>query len=119
MYTDLLDVNATSHQVRGDHDALLKVLKLSVHFDTLFLLHAAIGGYRGEVALAQKLVQGPVQLVLSSCSARVLVGLLCSGSALDKYDDLVEFERIQEVVEFPVLLILCELHVVLQRIVSG
>ena len=57
---------------------------------------------RGEVALAQELVQlsGPER-------------------ALDENDDLVELEFVQELVELPVLLLLLEGNVVLRQTVEG
>ena len=42
-----------------------------------------------------------------------------SQSALDKDDDLVELEGIQQLVEFPILLCLAELDVVLLKAVES
>lgn len=59
-------------------------------------------GNRGKVALAEQLVQ-----------------LGSTDGALDKDDDLVELELIEEVVELAVLLLLIELDVVLLQTVQG
>lgn len=68
-----------------------------------FLLgDATVDSNAGEVALRQQSIQ-----------------LGCSLGALDKNDDLVELQLIEEVVQLPVLLPLLKLYVVLLETVEG
>ena len=82
--------------VGRDEDAVLEVLEGLVHLDALLLLHRPVDGHRREVALLQQLVE--------------LDGAL---DGLDEDDDLVELQRVEQLVELAVLRILVELHVVL------
>jgi hypothetical protein len=80
---------------------MLEVLEGLVELDALGLLDARVDGHRGEVALLQQLVE--------------LDGTL---HALDEDDHLVELERVEQLVELAVLLILGELDVVLLQTVQ-
>jgi hypothetical protein len=99
---DTLDVDTTAENVSGNTDALLELLELLVATDTFFLADARVDGDRGEVALAEKLVQ-----------------LSGTSGAPDKNDDLVELEVIEKLVELAVLLLLLKLDVVLLKTVEG
>ena len=68
---------------------MLEVLEGLVELDALRLLDARVDGHRGEVALLQQLVE--------------LDGAL---HALDEDDHLVELERVEQLVELAVLLVL-------------
>ena len=87
--------------VGRDEDAVLEVLEGLVELDALGLLDARVDGHRGEVALLQQLVE--------------LDGAL---HALDEDDHLVELERVEQLVELAVLLVLGELDVVLLQAVQ-
>ena len=87
--------------VGRDEDAVLEVLEGLVELDALRLLDARVDGHRGEVALLQQLVE--------------LDGAL---HALDEDDHLVELERVEQLVELAVLLVLGELDVVLLQAVQ-
>ena len=80
---------------------MLEVLEGLVELDALRLLDARVDGHRGEVALLQQLVE--------------LDGAL---HALDEDDHLVELERVEQLVELAVLLVLGELDVVLLQAVQ-
>ena len=75
---------------------MLEVLEVLVHLDALLLLHRRVDGHRREVALLQQLVE-----------------LHCALHRLDEDNDLVELQRVEQLVELAVLRILVELHVVL------
>mmetsp|Transcript_36516 Transcript_36516/g.72731 ORF Transcript_36516/g.72731 Transcript_36516/m.72731 type:complete len:361 (-) Transcript_36516:1523-2605(-) len=98
---DTLDVDAAAPDVRRDEDAVLEVLEVLVHLDALLLLHRSVDGHRGEVALLQQLVE------LDSTLHR-----------LDENNHLVEFERVKQLVELAVLLVLLQLDVVLLEAVQ-
>jgi len=94
---DLLNVNTSSKDVSGDHDADLKVLELFVLFDSFGLFHwISVNAGGRKVDLLEDLVQN-----------------FCSLFGLDKDDKLVEVERIEKIDEFSVLLVLFELNKVL------
>lgn len=115
-----LDINTTTEDISGNTDTLVELLELLVALDTrwrsvnrcgqwrtrmnlpLLLADTRVNCDTGEVALAQQLIQ--------------LVGTL---GALDKDDDLVEFEVVQKLIQLAVLLLLVELDVVLLQAVEG
>ncbi len=68
----------------------------------LFLADTRVHSNRGEVAFTQQLVE-----------------FGCTESTLDEDDDLIEFEAVEEVVEFTVLLGLVELDAVLLKTVES
>ena len=91
-----LDVDAAAEEVRRHEDALLEVLEVLVAVDALVLAQARVDADGGEVALREQPVQlrGPRDLAHED-------------------DDLVEVQRVQQVVELAVLLALLQLDVVL------
>jgi len=93
---DALNVDAAPPDVRRDEDAVLEVLEVLVHLDPLLLLHRRVDGDRGKVALLQQLVE-----------------LHRARDRLHKDDHLVELERVEQLVELPVLLVFGQLDVVL------
>mmetsp|Transcript_9195 Transcript_9195/g.16849 ORF Transcript_9195/g.16849 Transcript_9195/m.16849 type:complete len:392 (+) Transcript_9195:196-1371(+) len=97
-----LDVNAAAEQVRGHQDALLEVFELSVLGNAVWLRHLSVNAHGGEVALLEEAVE--------------LDGALVLG-----HEDhhLVELEAVQQVRELAVLLLLLQLHVVLDQPVQG
>mmetsp|Transcript_21625 Transcript_21625/g.37103 ORF Transcript_21625/g.37103 Transcript_21625/m.37103 type:complete len:220 (-) Transcript_21625:1322-1981(-) len=97
-----LHVDAAAKEVRGDQDALVELLEGLEARDALLLLHARVDADAGEVALCQQ----PVQFV----GARHL---------RDEDHHLVEFQRVEQVVELAVLLGLAQLDVVLLQPVQG
>lgn len=117
---DALNVDTTTKDVGGNTDTLVELLELLVTLDTvavistdcnrdvvgsnlpLFLAHTRVDSDTGEVALAQKLIK-----------------LGGTESALDKDDDLVELELVEQVVELAVLLALTDLEVVLLETVKS
>lgn len=96
------DIETTGEDIGGDEDTLVELLERFVAGDTLLLGHGAVNANTGEVALDQQLVE--------------LVGAL---DRLDKDADLVELERIQEVVQLAVLLVLGDSDKVLLKTVEG
>lgn len=99
---DTLNVDTATEDVGRDTDTLLEFLELLVALDTLLLADTGVHGNRGEVALAEKLVE-----------------LGATKGGLDEDDDLVVLQLIKEVVEFAVLLGLSKLDVVLLETVKG
>ncbi len=99
---DTFNIDTSTKDVSGDEDTLFKVLELLVSLDTLFLSKTTVDADGREVAFAKKLVE--------------LVG---ARDGLDEDDDLVEFERVEQVVELAVLGRLFKANVVLLETVEG
>lgn len=99
---DTLDIDTTTKDVGGNKNTLFEVLKLLVALDTFFLTKTTVDADGGEVAFAKELVE-----------------FVSAGDGLDKDDDLVELERVEEVVEFAVLGGFFETNVVLLKTVEG
>jgi hypothetical protein len=99
---DTFNVDSSSEQVGGHHDACLEFLELSVFLNPFFLFDSGVDAQAGEVALDQELVE-----------------LGRAGNRVDEDDELVELEGVEEIDEFPVLLVLCQSHVVLLEPVEG
>lgn len=99
---DTLDIDTTTKDVSGNENTLLKVLELLVALDTFLLSKTTVDADGREVAFAQKLVQ-----------------FVSARNGFDKDDDLVEFERVEQVVEFAVLGRFFEADVVLLKTVQG
>lgn len=114
-----LNINTTAEDISSDTDALVELLELLVALDTvglsvvsrsvmarenlpLLLADTRVDGDGGEVALPQKLVE--------------LVGAL---GALDKDDNLVELQVVEQVVQLAVLLLLTQLDVILLQTVQS
>jgi hypothetical protein len=91
-----LDINPSPHQVRGDHDPTLEIFELLVRLNPFFLFHARVEAGAGEVALGEEFVEG-------------------GGTRDGVHEDyeLVEFKGVEEVDQFPVLLVFRQPRVVL------
>lgn len=117
---DPFDIDPSTEDVSGDTDAFVEFLELLVSFDAnnsisgsrdcgdsegclpLFLTDTRVHGNAGEVTFSQQFIEfGGTQ------------------SALDEDDDLVEFKAIQEVIQFPILLTLAQLDIVLLQPMQG
>lgn len=117
---DALNVDTATEDVRGDTDTGLELLELLVTLDTarcqsamlttqktlsnlpLLLTDAGVDRRAGKVALAQELIK------------------LCAAQRrTNEDDDLIELERVQQIVELAVLLALIELDKVLLQTVQG
>mmetsp|Transcript_14206 Transcript_14206/g.34034 ORF Transcript_14206/g.34034 Transcript_14206/m.34034 type:complete len:366 (+) Transcript_14206:330-1427(+) len=85
-HIDAFDIDTTSKQVGGDQDACVKILERFVLRDAFFLLHTRVNANGWKVALRQQSVQ-----------------FLGASNLGNKNDNLIEFQRIQQVVEFSVL----------------
>ena len=92
------DVDAARNQIGRDEDALVSLLEGFVPCQALFLVHPAVDGDGGEVALGEQFVEVRAPL-----------------HGLYKDDHLVEHERVKKVIELPVFLRLCQLDVVLHK----
>lgn len=78
---DSFNIDTTAKDISGNHDTLLKILERLVALDTLILAHLRVDADTGEVTVGQDAVQ--------------LVG---TRDGAHKDTDLIEFQRIQEVV---------------------
>lgn len=96
-----LNIDTSAKQIRGNHDAGLKVLELAVARNTLRLLHTTVNANGREVALNKQLVE-----------------LLCAANTLHKDNDLVEIQRVKQINELAVLARLLELNVILLQTVK-
>jgi len=99
---DLLDVDATAENFGGNEDAVLQVLEAIVDLDALLLSEVTVHGLGGKGLLVEDLGQ--------------LYGV---GDGLNKDDDLVKIERINQIGQLGVLFVLLELHVVLLKTMEG
>jgi hypothetical protein len=93
---NFLNINTTSENFSGNKNAMLEFLEAIVDLDALLLSEVTVHGFRRESLLVEDFSQ-----------------LDCVRYSLDKDDDLVEVERINEVSQLGVLLVLIKLHVVL------
>jgi hypothetical protein len=84
---DPFNIDSPAQNIGSDTNPLVEVLEGLVPRDSFFLWEAAVDGDGGEVALAEETVE-----------------FAGSTNRSDKNNDLVEFEGIEEVVEFAVLL---------------
>jgi hypothetical protein len=117
-HVDALDVNATTENVSGDADARLELFELLVTLDAvgesvihlapapymhlpLLLTNTGVDCRAGEVAFPEQFVE-----------------LGAAQSRAHKDNDLVELERVEQIVELPVLLALVEFDVVLLKTVK-
>mmetsp|Transcript_9395 Transcript_9395/g.19517 ORF Transcript_9395/g.19517 Transcript_9395/m.19517 type:complete len:386 (+) Transcript_9395:2415-3572(+) len=85
-HVDTLNIDTTSKQVGGDQNARIEILEGLVLGDTFFLLHTSVDANGRKVAFRQQSVQ-----------------FLGASNLGDKNDNLIEFEGIQQIVEFAVL----------------
>jgi hypothetical protein len=86
---DTLDVDTSSKDVGCYQDPLFEALKLLISVDSLLLLNAGVNANAGKIAFYEEFVQ-----------------FIGSSNRLHKDDDLVEFKRVKEVVQFTILGIL-------------
>jgi hypothetical protein len=93
---DPFNVNPPTQHIGRNTNALVEILEGFVPRDTLFLGKTAVDGDGGEITFAEKTIE-----------------FAGSADRFDKDDDLVEFESVEEVVEFAVLLGFGETDVVL------
>jgi hypothetical protein len=99
---DTFEVDTTTEDISGDKNTRLVFLEVVVHLQTFFLRHTTIDASRREVAFAEELVQ-----------------FLATTNIVDKNDDLVEFESIQEIGKLAVLFRFSEFDVVLKKTVES
>lgn len=99
---DTFDIDTTTKNVGSNQNTLLESLELLVSTNSLFLRKTRVNSDRREVALSEESVE--------------------FGSTRDGFDedaDLVEFERIEEVVEFAVFGSFFETDEMLLKTVKG
>ena len=90
-------VNNTKHsECQNKNTNLLEILELLVSWEPLLLSHSSVDGDGREVLLGQELGESHTTL-----------------HRLDEDNNLVELEHVQEFEEFPVLLGILQLNVVL------
>lgn len=116
---DSLDIDTTTEYISCDTDTLVEVLEFLVTLDTsgllvckevmgssknipLLLTDTRVHSNGREVTLAQQFVE-----------------FSCTKCALDEDDDLVEWYKVQDLVELPVLLLLVKLDIGLGKTVEG
>ena len=99
---DLLDVDSSSVHVRRYHYAVLGLLEVVVHFDSLFLLHVSVRGDGRETFFSDHVLQ--------------LGGVL---GVADEDDDLVELEGVEQVDQLLDFLVFLELDVILLETMKG
>lgn len=99
---DALEVDTTTEHIGGYQYSALILLEFIVFLQSFLLVHPAIDDGGREIALAQQLVQ-----------------LLGTTYTVDEYDDLIELERIQQIVQLTVLSRLGQLDVVLLQAVQS
>jgi len=91
-----LDIHTTAEQVGSNQDTLLEVLELLISGQTFFLGHRSVDGNGGEVLVNQELGKSHATL-----------------HTLHEDDNLVEFQSIEKLKQFPVLLLFLDFHVML------
>jgi hypothetical protein len=99
---DSLNIDTSPKDVSCNEDTLFKALELLVSVDSLLLLNTSVNTDTREIAFDQQLVQ--------------LVGS-CNGLYED--DDLVEFERVEEIIQFTILCTLFQSNKVLLETMEG
>jgi len=99
---DSFDIDTSSEKISGDQNSSLKVLEERVSFESFLLVHGPVDVDCREVLVLEQLVQRDASL-----------------NGFDENDDLVEFERVEEVEQLSVLFLFFELAVVLSETVEG
>lgn len=99
---DLLNIDATTENVGGDHNSVLEGLEVSITLDALILLQVSVNCNRGEVVLAQQMIKH-----------------LSSVNALDEDNNLVEMQRVEQVNKLLDLFLLLDLDKVLLETVKS
>ena len=100
-YIDTFDVHSTTKKIRRDKNTLLEIFELSVAGDAFLLRHGAVDGDGREVLLHKKVGESTATL-----------------HRFDEDDDLVELQRVEEIEEFTVLLVVLEFYVMLRETVE-
>jgi len=101
-HVDAFDIDTTAKEVGGDHDPGLERFEVTISGDPFFLLQVRMDTDRWEIVLAQDAGQG--------------VG---AAAATNEDNQLVKFDRIDQVGEANVLLFLIDIEVVLLESVEG
>ncbi len=99
---DLLNIDATTENVGGDHNSVLEGLEVSITLYALILLQVSVNCNRGKVVLAQQMVKH-----------------LSSVNALDEDNNLVEMQRVEQVNKLLDLFLLLDLDKVLLETVKS
>ena len=99
---DLLDVDTATEDFSGNQNSVLQVLESIVDLDALLLGQVTVHGLGGKGLLVEDLSQ--------------FYGV---GHSLNKDDDLVKIECVDEIRQLGVLFVLLELHVVLLETMEG
>jgi len=99
---DTLNIDTTAKQVGRHEDTGIEILEGFVLFDALLLFQATVDADRWEVAFRQETIQ-----------------LLGTSDLGNENDDLVEFQGIQQIVQFAVLFGLGQFAIVELQSVEG
>jgi len=99
---DFLNIDSTSEDLSSNKNAVLEFLEAIVDLDALLLSEVTVHGLGRKGLLVEDLGQ--------------LYGV---GDGLNKDDDLVKIERINQIGQLGVLFVLLELHVVLLKTMEG
>jgi len=97
-----LDIHTTTEKVGGDEDTSLEIFEELVSLKTFFLIHGSVNIDGGEVLFLEERGERDAPL-----------------HGLDEDNDLVEFERVEQIEKLSVLLVLLDLDIVLLETVEG
>jgi len=97
-----LDIHTTTEKVGGDKDTSLEIFEELVSLKTFFLIHGSVDIDGGEVLFLEERGERDASL-----------------HGLDEDNDLVEFERVEQIEKLSVLLVLLDLDIVLLETVEG
>ena len=95
-HIDLLHIYTSSKYVCGHHDSVLELLKVLVSLDSLVLSQISVNGDRREVVPPQYLIKFD-----------------CILHSFHENYDLVEHERVKQVLQLPDLFVLFKLYIIL------
>jgi len=96
------EVNTTTKDISRNQNSAFVFFEFVVSVQPILLGKTTVNAHGGEILLNQKTIQ-----------------LLASPRAVHKYDNLIEFQGIQEIIQLAVLLIFGELDVVLLQTVES
>jgi len=97
-----LDIHATTEKVGGDEDSSLEIFEELVSLKTFFLIHGSVNIDGGEVLFLEERRERDASL-----------------HRFDEDNDLVKFERVEQIEELSVLFVLLDLDIVLLETVEG
>jgi len=97
-----LDIHTTTEKVGGDEDTSLEIFEELVSLKTFFLIHGSVNIDGGEVLFLEERGERDAPL-----------------HGLDEDNDLVEFERVEQIEKLSVLLVLLDLDIMLLETVEG